>query len=226
MKKIFAIITTLAIAFTAQPTFAEEAGETDDNSITNPCAGKRRMEKLRCMRSVRRGNSDGRRNDTNARTLVEKCREDRGILRTKCLREGRSVKEHKAKNRELIKERRLLRRGDRPTGPERGSESLRRLKKKELKERRRASRNEGNRRIRQKKSRMQDFRNKRKELLRERIDQVPTRKTLTKAQARNSSRRQHDRTQKKRQAVKKAHEACKEVRGRDRLTCLRENRTN
>ena len=208
----------LIMTLSAQSVFAADGDK--------PCENMQRMEKLRCLRSTRQGNSTENRNDVQARSIVEQCREERGTLRAQCLKEGRSVKSYKADNREVIKERRLLQRGDRPAKAKKGSESMRRMKKDELKERRMATREEGNARIAQKKTRMQGLKEKQQTELRERMNTVPTRNVLTKSEARTSARRQHERTQERRSGIRAAHDACKDTRGTDRLQCLKDNRAN
>lgn len=157
-----------------------------------------------------------------------------GPLQNRCLRRSErsaddvNAKEYRMENRDVIEERRLLRRSDlqeRGLAPATKSiEKLREERKEDLKNRRAETNENFQMRHDQSEVRLKNLMEERSKQLRSRFESVPGTEVMEKGELRSRAKRLHERSQIRRDGIKRAHEACSGIGATERLKCMEEQR--
>ncbi|KKW37533.1 MAG: hypothetical protein UY85_C0051G0010 [Candidatus Peribacteria bacterium GW2011_GWB1_54_5] len=142
-----------------------------------------------------------------------------GPAQNRCLRmqerksEPTDAKQWRMENSNLIQERRLLRRPETGGRSKTITKSVEKLREESIEDLRQG-------RLDWRETLQQERMN----ALRTRFSSTPRSTALDQSELRSRSERQHDRTQTRRDAIKRAHEACRDVSATERQQCLRQVR--
>ncbi|KKW40098.1 MAG: hypothetical protein UY87_C0028G0006 [Candidatus Peribacteria bacterium GW2011_GWC2_54_8] len=147
-----------------------------------------------------------------------------GPAQNRCLRmqerksEPTDAKQWRMENSNLIQERRLLRRPETGGRSKTITKSVEKLREESIEDLRFQDRYE------QRDDWRETLQQERMNALRTRFSSTPRSTALDQSELRSRSERQHDRTQTRRDAIKRAHEACRDVSATERQQCLRQVR--
>lgn len=156
-----------------------------------------------------------------------------GPAQYRCLRmqerrsEPTDAKQWRMENSNLIQERRMLRRpetGGRSKTITKSVEKLRKESIEDLRQGRLRMQSNFQDRYEQRDDWRETLQQERMNALRIRFSGPPRTTALDQSELRSRSERQHDRTQTRRNAIKRAHEACKDVSATERQQCLLQER--
>lgn len=155
-----------------------------------------------------------------------------GTPKNRCIRmqsrkaETIDTRQSRMQNSDLIRKRRLLRRAD-IGGVSTGQKSIEQLRKdrrEDLRNRRSEMQSNFQHRYDQRNERAELEQQRRNTMLRSRFSQTGETEIVDRSELRSRNRRLHERSQSRRQAIKRAHEMCKSYGIGERQECLRKVR--